>query len=95
MAENADSTDTRLDAGLEQALAEAGAGCGEVGVGIPIGAAHLPGSPVASSSLASPPSAAAEASSEAPARPGHPAGIPMDRQRHGRAERGLQARRRP
>jgi len=36
MAENVGNADTRPDIELEQTLADAGAGCGEVGVGIPL-----------------------------------------------------------
>jgi len=86
MADNVGNADARPDLELEaefgddrptigeQEMAEAEAPCGAVGIGIPMGA---PGSPVTSSSLSSGADRPAEASSEAPAQLGHPAGVPM------------------
>ena len=109
MADNVGNPDARPDLDLEgefgedegtideQEMADAEAGCGEVGLSIPVGegGAEASSSPASGDrpddlqSLSSPPEAAAEAPSGHPATvaSGHPAGVPGgpdsgDRQRH-------------
>lgn len=93
MADNVGNADARPDLDLEeefgderptideQEMADAEKGCGQTAIGMPMGGiGRMP------SSLSSPPSAAAEASSGThPMPPSHPGGHPGGTQRHGGA----------
>jgi heme b synthase len=74
MAENVGNADARPDVEFEEQIAAAEAGCGQVGVAVPMG--HPAGVPMTGERSAAHPGA----------HPGgHPAGVPMERQRHGGA----------